>query len=129
MKPSLPPEPASGTATVSIPSHQFNRIRLALLRQDGQLRTVLGARNLEFHLSCDAWVCFDRRLGAQPALAWTDFAVSRDTLAAPVPARVLYYNAYAKAFTHLVLPELAERLDSRASKPATVSRRIVAFRR
>lgn len=127
MRASLPPVPASGQLTVRIEPEIYNTIRLAVLRLDTPLKTVLGGKGVEVHIHRDAWVCFDLRLGYQPALAWTGFETARDAFKEPVNAQALVYNSYAKLFLHSVLPELARRLERRMKETFPPGARVLAF--
>lgn len=127
MKPSLPSTPAL-SSTVRIPSVQFNRIRLALLRLERPLHVMLGSRGLEFRLRHDEWLCFDHRLGPRPAIAWTDFAVGRRHLTAPVTARLTLYDAYARLHVHTALSQLGARLEERLKATVPASATVLPFR-
>ncbi|WP_303901708.1 hypothetical protein [Thiohalomonas denitrificans] len=128
MKPGLPSEPATDDLTVTIEPEIYNPIRLALLRFDLPIKTILGGRGVELHLFQDAWICFDLRLGYKPALAWTGFeAAARGELAGPVRARALLYNSNAQLFVHSVLPELAIRMQGQLRAAYPPGARIVAF--
>ncbi len=129
MRPSLPPEPATQDLAVTIEPEVYQPIRLALLRFETPLKVVLGGRGVEVHLSEDAWLCFDLRLGYKPALAWTDFETTRSDLTAPVKARALLYNSNASLFVNSVLPELADRLQRQTKEAFPPGARIIAFPR
>jgi hypothetical protein len=128
MKASLPPEAVSGFK-VTIPPAQFNRIRLAQLRLGSPLRVMLGTRGLEYHLRQDEWLCFDRRLGPRPAIAWTDFPVGRRDLNSAVSARLVLYDAYARLHVHTALSQLVARLDERLKTSGPSSATVLSFHR
>ena len=129
MRSSLPPEPATEDLNVTIEPEIYNAIRLALLRFDVPITTVLGGRGVELHLFQDAWLCIDLRLGYKPALAWTEFETLRSDIARPVRARALLYNSNAQLFVHSVLPALAERMQRQMKAAYPPGGRIVAFPR
>lgn len=128
MKPNLPPEPVSGLR-VTIPSAQFNRIRLALLRSGSPLHVTLGSRGLEYHLRHKMWLCFDRQLGPRPAIAWTDFAMRDRDLTTPVSARLTVYDAYARLHVHTALSQLVARLEQQLGGPFSARATVHTFRR
>ena len=116
----------------SVPSYigasHYNRVRLAQLRLEQNLRLELfSLRGLDILIDDEAWVCIDRTLGDLPVLAWTDFQTGqRVGVHQPVPCQLRFYHNHADLICGTVLDDLGRILERRLARiRSTGSKRVV----
>lgn len=80
----------------TLPAAQYNRIRLATLREPIPLRLELpDLRVVDAILQQEAWLCVDVSARDQPLLGWSDFEVGRSGPQAPVGCTLYVFHYHA----------------------------------
>lgn len=115
MKSHLRDIPCYSRYDMDVPAVRYNRVRLALLRLEDNIRIDLpGLRHLHLLIDNETWIVVDDSLDDLPILAVSDFrSQPRHDLRRSIPARLYYYHAHAPVIMKRVMLAMDDILDIR----------------
>jgi hypothetical protein len=101
------------TLPKSIEAHQYNRVRLALLRLGNPLRLDIPRLHVAVTLGDKHWLCVRPLDDDLPLLAWTAFETRGRALHEAVPCRLHLYHFHAGLLMGVALDVLDQTLCAR----------------